>query len=1335
MALHVYKISEYNHLKEQHLFDKIIELLKRRVDDACYIVIANYVVKGVTIDCIIISRYGIRLFDFKDYGGKINIADSSPWTAGSIIINGGIGYGNALDDIRRKINYVSSSFSPLLNITYNVISMTVIFMEKSDIDVSKLSEKVKTWLSFCDTENIDSFLEQTPDNVIDDSIVSSVPSLLKIERYDMQDRLQPVSLEKEIYEHDNADSLFKELFKATSLLPDYKKVYNLLNRCFNKCLNQKTTFVSLNFGGPFAKTDYLLKEYKATKGVVRATNETRVRMRRSGELSDEELKDNFGVDIRNVCNFISLVFDVDIPVEMHTFFKVKQKIVHEKRLIKDYLRIIVDCFDDNYIYGNDNAGIEDNVTVCYSKGNKYYDFDWTYLKKYLRKGAQLNLIRPRMEGGVIFPELIIYEPDYLVDISSIARCFQNYAEDPIINIINRLQPSAVSEAIVLGNFASQLLDESIHNLPDTHGYKDSVMDFFKKNAISLLAAGIGPSFHNDALLQKINIDNAIKNSLPQTVTDYDPKEGMVEPSFFSEMLGLQGRMDYLQLDYKVLLEQKSGKGEFPYNNFIEPKEREEHYVQMLLYMLLLRYNYREEYEKNNNHLSAFLLYSKYQKSLLGLGFAPELVFRALKVRNGMVWQDLCTAETGFGFLDGMTADSLNIKGVSNRLWSDYQKPQLDNLLCPISDATPLEKAYFFRFMKFIANEHVLSKLGNKTKDNSGFASKWYDSPEEKLMAGNIYDGLSLISPSAKDDGKVDRVVLAFADNEDNDMANFRIGDIVILYPYEKGHEPDARKSMVFRCVVEEITTDTIVLYLRASQTDAHIFLRSSEKMWAIEHDFFESSFSSLYRGMHAFLSAPQERRDLILFQREPDVDITKTLKGDYGMFNDLALKVKQAQDIFLIIGPPGTGKTSFGLLNTLQEELLEDGSSVLLMAYTNRAVDEICSKLHASNIDFIRVGGSMSCMKDFSDNLLESKIQESNSINEVKDVICSTRVFVGTTTSVTSNISLFKMKQFSLAIIDEASQILEPHIMGIISAVHDGQPAIRKFVMIGDHKQLPAVVQQRRETSQVDDALLNGILLTDCRLSLFERFLKKYWNDDSVRYMLTRQGRMHHDIALFPNKAFYGGRLDEVPLDHQTASLPKEGKGKNGIEDMLITRRVAFVESTTPEEGSSDKVNIVEAEIIAATVVQIYELEKASFDVNNTIGVIVPYRNQIVTIRKTIDKYGIPVLHDITIDTVERYQGSQRKYIIYGFTIQKYYQLNFLTDNVFEDVDGTLVDRKLNVAMTRAMEHLIIVGNPEILANNIIFRNLMEFLRTRNCYFSVETDDYINGRFNVKPQE
>ena len=167
--------------------------------------------------------------------------------------------------------------------------------------------------------------------------------------------------------------------------------------------------------------------------------------------------------------------------------------------------------------------------------------------------------------------------------------------------------------------------------------------------------------------------------------------------------------------------------------------------------------------------------------------------------------------------------------------------------------------------------------------------------------------------------------------------------------------------------------------------------------------------------------------------------------------------------------------------------------------------------------------------------------------------------------------------------------------------------------------------------------------------------------------MLTHQGRMHHDIAIFPNVAFYNNKLTEVPLEHQTIALPKKGSGKNGIEDLLTTRRIAFISVEAPRNSPSDKVNQNEAEIIASTVGMIYELEKDNFNVNETVGVIVPYRNQIAAVRNAIDTGGNRLLHDITIDTVERYQGSQRKYIIYGFTIQRYYQLRFLTGNVFED--------------------------------------------------------------------
>ena len=121
-------------------------------------------------------------------------------------------------------------------------------------------------------------------------------------------------------------------------------------------------------------------------------------------------------------------------------------------------------------------------------------------------------------------------------------------------------------------------------------------------------------------------------------------------------------------------------------------------------------------------------------------------------------------------------------------------------------------------------------------------------------------------------------------------------------------------------------------------------------------------------------------------------------------------------------------------------------------------------------------------------------------------------------------------------------------------------------------------------------------------------------------------------------------------------------------------------------------------------------MEKERFDADSTVGVIVPYRNQIATVRDTIDHYGIPALHDITIDTVERYQGSQRRYIIYGFTVQRRYQLDFLTSNVCEDTDGTLVDRKLNVAMTRAQEHLIMVGNAPLLSEVPLYAQLIRYL-------------------------
>ena len=180
-----------------------------------------------------------------------------------------------------------------------------------------------------------------------------------------------------------------------------------------------------------------------------------------------------------------------------------------------------------------------------------------------------------------------------------------------------------------------------------------------------------------------------------------------------------------------------------------------------------------------------------------------------------------------------------------------------------------------------------------------------------------------------------------------------------------------------------------------------------------------------------------------------------------------------------------------------------------------------------------------------------------------------------------------------------------------------------------------------------------------------------------------------------------------VPLPHQT---------EHGVE------RVRYIPSPDSAQGlyTPTKTNPAEAAIIAREAFGIYLSTGYAFDAGETLGIIVPYRNQISTIRKAITTLisghtdydtAVGIAQSITIDTVERFQGSQRDYIVYGFTILHPYELNFLTNNSFVQ-DGHVIDRKLNVALTRARKQLIIVGNPNIMRKNPTFGRLIEWARS-----------------------
>ena len=1157
---------------------------------------------------------------------------------------------------------------------------------------------------------------------------------------------------------ESASALYTQLEGACAEGMSTEERYDILRGVFRRAVEQAIADCQIAFVGFFSKVDYCVKKYQIPYTIADLIHLARKdifpKSNSDQELSDDELQRLFPHNIKATALLVYWVCGKEeIPESLKSHFPKADRKSTWGKFSENVLRVVVARWDDNFIWATEE---ENNTTlkICYGKDNKILTLDgkadWSYLKTVLWEGAQMNLVRIRMDerGEIVMPELIILEPDFLVNITTIASCFETYAESPFVNLINKIKPNVNNRAIFLGNLSGQFLDDTVHgrDIP----FESSLKEFVNKNALSMISCqeliDNFVQFKQDAQVQKRNIEKLIGSDLPNSIGQYSKEDVVLEPSFFSEVLGIQGRLDFLCQKGRdvTIIEQKSGKGEFvpfksPDSNPDIPVIKEPHKVQLMLYRALFNYEFGK-YAEELKHI--MLLYSKYSAGLVLLANDQLLLLRAIRMRNLIAWSEIFYAKEGLDILTTLTPDKLNLKQISGRLWENYLKPQLSALLAPIYSATPLERLYYLRFLRFLENEQLLSKVGNKQKENSGFASIWNDTLDDKKTAGNIYDGLTVSEFRYDDEGSaaISGVVLKFDEPQSADTTNFRIGDIVILYPYnydKKTRIPNACAQMVHRATIVDIRENDIELKLRNSQTDKRTIENKPEgTLWAIEHDMLESMTGSLYSAMHSFLSAPKSRRDLILSQREPICDTSIHRKGEYGAFNTLVEHAKQAKDIFLIIGPPGTGKTSYGLVNLLKEELLEEGTNVLLLSYTNRAVDEICSKLveirqENPDFDFIRLGSELSCSKEYLDYMLSVKSKKLNSANAVMKMIQATRVFCGTTASLNANISLLGIKHFSLAIVDESSQILEPHLIGLFSAQKDNRCRIEKFVLIGDHKQLPAVVQQTVEESAVSEPELIDINLRDCRLSLFERLLVQFKTDkgydERYVYMLTKQGRMHRDIAEFPNQAFYGNKLDIVPLEHQTLPTVRKDSA-NSIITMLTTHRIAFVAARPTVLSPSAKTNKTEAQMIAATVRAIYELTSEGFDKDKTVGVIVPYRNQISTVRNEIDRYGIPCLHDITIDTVERYQGSQRDFIIYGFTIQQPYQLNFLTNDVFEE-DGMIIDRKLNVALTRARLNLILIGNPVLLNMNITFSNLLDFVRAKGGYIDVPTEEYCKGVF------
>lgn len=1166
------------------------------------------------------------------------------------------------------------------------------------------------------------------------------------------------------------DELFDRCLEIATATDDSPARNRLMHETLLLACEAATDGGRTGFGNLFSQVDRICRRCGVSERERLEIQLMRRHSNRRERLAHRELM----YDIRALCLFISAVFAVDVPPRL------SRLIPHTARPLGDSVRIDARCVrcvvgrvEENRFYVT--ADLETGSRVMRSDyGQADRGYDLSPLRTLLREGMQLNLLDCHIEGDTISPQLIVIEPDFLVDISSLAACFTDYGHHEMAYTVNRLRPRANSQAILLGNFAGRALD-GIINSAQRFSLNETVMESFRNEALQFCTCpNFSPEvFMRDARQQAENIREAIDVLFGSG--EFDIAKAVVEPSFVCEQLGLQGRADLMTTDFRLLVEQKSGKAKWDNMRKVvstgdggnaKGAYTEAHYVQLLLYYGVLQHNFGF----SHRHTDMRLLYSRYPavNGLMAVSFYRTLFAEAIMLRNRIVAAEFAIARNGFGSItDLLSADVINERHLSGTFFNNYIRPQIEAVTAPLHSLSPLEQSYFEHMMTFVYREQLASRVGTGNSAAGSVADLWNMPLHEKIETGAILFGepplaspkrespplipprgedlrldteeAPLTSPQGGNCLRLDTGEDTYNNNDDDIIclrllpyssptssngasplggtgggpsSTFRRGDMVFLYTYRD--TPDLRRSLLHKATIEDIDNDRVVLRLSNPQRNPEIF---RGRHFAIEHAAGDVGTTSHLRGLHTLITSPQSRRDLLLGQRPPLADTSIRLSRSYHPHYDGILsEAKQARDYYLLVGPPGTGKTSMALRFLVEEELTAPQSSILLLSYTNRAVDEICAMLTDAAIPFLRIGNEASCDPRFRDSLLEASLGEKPRLNDISRHISETRVIVGTTSTMQSRPFVFGLKHFSLAIIDEASQILEPAVIGLLAA-HDGMGRchIDRFILVGDHKQLPAVVQQSEEDSRVDDPQLHAIGLTDCRRSLFERLIdieRRSGRSHTVG-ILRRHGRMHPDVAAFACEMFYAGeRLTPVPCPHQEEdTLGYDLPSRDAADDMLKRHRMMFIPSAPcRDESSSDKVNMSEARIVADLTQRIRRFYGERFDAERTIGIIVPYRNQIAAIRGELIKAGVTEADRISIDTVERYQGSQRDVIIYSFTVQRRSQLAFLTANCFTE-NGRTIDRKLNVALTRARRQMIMTGNVDVLKENALFAELIRRYR------------------------
>ncbi|KAG6902436.1 hypothetical protein C0995_016615 [Termitomyces sp. Mi166 len=399
-------------------------------------------------------------------------------------------------------------------------------------------------------------------------------------------------------------------------------------------------------------------------------------------------------------------------------------------------------------------------------------------------------------------------------------------------------------------------------------------------------------------------------------------------------------------------------------------------------------------------------------------------------------------------------------------------------------------------------------------------------------------------------------------------------------------------------------------------------------------------------------------------------------------------KVLTAQDYALILGMPGTGKTT--VIAAMIKTLVAMGKTVLLTSYTHSAVDTILAKLLDADFSILRLGNIDKVHPDVHKFTLGNR-RPPTTIEQLEQQLMSPPVVA--TTCLSIDHGLFSRRKFDYCIVDEASQITLPTCLGPLRYAET-------FVLVGDHFQLPPLVR--------NPAARKGGL----DVSLFRRLSDAH---PHAVVDLTYQYRMNEDIMLLSNKLIYSDRLrcGSNSIAQQSLVLPNREflrslhtKASSSCSEgcwmetlMSESCKAVFVDTDDLPAHDSRIGDLVENKVEAEIVRQICETLMKTGIREEQVGIITLYRQQVKLLT-----YKLLHHKDIEILTADRSQGRDKDCIV----------ISMVRSNDSGSVGDLVKDwRRMNVSFTRARSKLIIIGSRKTLQEAALLSEFFDLMDSR----------------------